>query len=208
MTSVNGNTRKRVDLIQGGHEFLCRLDLAKGAAALEIPGVAGFHANSPSGIRGPGRRRVRFANVDDQLVLWLDGRVVQFDRPTSYDASVVDTSRPTEEDLRPVRIGSHGARGTQARARSPGHLLHRHTQPKRQHRLRLGLQPLPGPLGDFRSNGKPFSFRSRPVGIVCPPAAEEFRLAKDQFFASGTVAIRVRTAGFGRRRGVNLVNIM
>ena len=42
-----------VDLIQGGHEFLCRLDLANGqATALEIPGTDGFHAYSPQQFAG------------------------------------------------------------------------------------------------------------------------------------------------------------
>ncbi len=97
-----------VDLVKGGHHFLCRLDLAKGTAELSIRGVGGFHA-SAAGIHGPGRHRVRFANVDQQLLLWLDGSLAKFDAPTTYELETADTRVPNEDDLTPARIGSRGA---------------------------------------------------------------------------------------------------
>jgi signal peptidase I len=98
-----------VDLVKGGQHFLCRLDLAQGTVGLAIRGVDAFRPTSSAGIRGPGTHRVRFANVDQQLVLWLDGRVVSFDQPTTYDASIADTTVPNRDDLEPVRIGSRDA---------------------------------------------------------------------------------------------------
>lgn len=106
-TSASGQVL--VDLIKGGHPFLCRLDLQKGTSELTIPGKNASQPKSSEGIRGPGRHRVRLANVDQQLFLWLDGRLVKFDTPTTYDSSDVDTTVPNREDLLPVRIGSHGA---------------------------------------------------------------------------------------------------
>lgn len=98
-----------VELVKGGRQFRCRLDLAKGTAELGIVGVQGFQASSPAGIRTPGRHQVRLANVDQQLLLWIDGRLVDFDAPTAYDLAQVDTVVPNKEDLTPVRVGSHGA---------------------------------------------------------------------------------------------------
>ncbi len=97
-----------VDLVKGGHQFVCRLDLAGGKAEVSIRGVAGFHA-SAAGIRGPGEHRVRFANVDQQLLLWLDGKLAKFDSPTTYERKDVDIRVPDKEDLMPARIGSRGA---------------------------------------------------------------------------------------------------
>ena len=98
-----------IDLVKGGHQFLARLDLAKGTASLAIAGVDAFRPASSAGIRGPGRHQVRMANVDQQLLLWLDGQLVAFDRPTTYEMPMVDTRVPDREDLTPVRIGSRGA---------------------------------------------------------------------------------------------------
>lgn len=94
-----------IALIKGGRQFLCRLDLAAQTAKLELPTGEAF--SSAAGVIRPGRHRVRFANVDAQLLLWIDGRVVTFGQPVVYDPSL--TIRPTAADLHPVRIGSAAA---------------------------------------------------------------------------------------------------
>ena len=38
-----------------------------------------------TGVIGHGRHEIRFANCDNELRLWIDGSVVQFDAPTCYD---------------------------------------------------------------------------------------------------------------------------
>jgi len=98
-----------VDLVRGGRRFLCKLDLSTGQAGLAISGLDGFGPTAMTKARGPGKHRIRFANVDDQLTLWVDDRVVKFDQPTKYDSSPLDVLRPREEDLAPARIGSQGA---------------------------------------------------------------------------------------------------
>ncbi len=98
-----------VELVKGGHPFLCELDLKQGTAELTIPGRQGARPKSTTGIRGPGKHTVRLANVDQQLLLWIDGRLATFDGPTTYEMEEVNTTVPNREDLRPVRIGSQGA---------------------------------------------------------------------------------------------------
>jgi len=179
-----------VDLVKGGHHFLCRLNLADGAAALTIPGAGRFHA-SAAGIRGPGEHRVRFANVDQQLLLWIDGRLAQFDAPTTYETQTVDTRSPDKEDLLPARIGSRGA------AAEVSHLkLYRDIYYVAQ-RIVGGkaYPPIPTDL-DPQAPGYPYAgappggvarFFSDPAGwgIFRGRLGIEFALKKDQFFMLG-----------------------
>ncbi len=97
------------DLVRGGRHFLCELDLTSGQAALSIRGVKDFRPTGSTKLRGAGRHDVRFANVDDQLLLWVDGRLVEFDRPTTYDSRALDVVRPRKDDLYPAQIGARDA---------------------------------------------------------------------------------------------------
>jgi signal peptidase I len=97
-----------VELVKGGRRFLCRLDLAEGTAALALPGIDTYRPTSSAGIRWPGRHSVRFANVDQELLLWIDGQVVPFDHPTDYSFLKIDTRVPNKDDVLPVKLGSHG----------------------------------------------------------------------------------------------------
>lgn len=92
-------------LVEGGRVFECRIDVATGSARLSISGDASFDQTVSTGIRGPGSYRLRFANVDDQLLLWVDGKSLAFDGRFGP----LDTNIPTDEDLRPVRLGSRDA---------------------------------------------------------------------------------------------------
>ncbi len=96
-------------LVEGGRFFLCEVDLSTGAATLAIPGLEGFRPTAKTAMRGPGKHHVRLANVDDELTLWVDGCVVKFDAPTTYDSAALDNSLPQLDDLAPARIGSRGA---------------------------------------------------------------------------------------------------
>ncbi len=96
-----------LELVKGGRLFQCTFDLANGAAALSISGQQEFHPRATTAVRGPGRHRILLANVDQQLTLWVDGRVVQFDAPTTYDS--VNDDQPQPADLAPVGIASRGA---------------------------------------------------------------------------------------------------
>src|SRR3990172_3727018 len=73
-----------LDLVKGGRHFRCELDCGSGRVQLSIDGVSDFHPAAQSAVRGAGRYRVAFANIDEQLTLMLDGSPVEFDSQTSY----------------------------------------------------------------------------------------------------------------------------
>jgi hypothetical protein len=85
----------------------CRIDVATGEAELSIEGLDSFGPAAKTGVRGPGSYEIRFANVDDQLILWVDGSVVEFNAPTTYGR--LDNTRPRPADLSPVGVASLGA---------------------------------------------------------------------------------------------------
>lgn len=106
-----------LDLVEGGKHFGCRIDLATGQASLSIEGLADYNPQAETSMNGTGSYEVRFANVDDQLLLWIDGDLVDFE-DTAYDVERVFGEREriiprsTESqpgDLRPIGIGADGA---------------------------------------------------------------------------------------------------
>ncbi len=111
-------------LVEGGTYFDCRFDLATGRAKLEISDGRPFvdqlgnpvdvpEAQTP--VHLPGRYRIRFSNVDDQLRLWVNGRLIDFTQPTTYRAPsrVRPVWSPEDPgDLAPARIGMKGTTGT------------------------------------------------------------------------------------------------
>lgn len=102
------------DLVEGGQHFRCTIDLATGEATLGIDGVPPFKPKAQTSVQGPGKHEVCFANVDDQLLLWVDGSVVEFDQPTTYDqfdlANTGPVSTPEDlGDLAPVGVGGTNA---------------------------------------------------------------------------------------------------
>ncbi len=94
-------------LVEGGRAFHCRIDVATGRATLGIDGRQDYAPGAETEVRGPGTYRVLFSNLDDQLLLWVDDKVVDFDADTAYPR--LDNGQPHEADLEPVRIGSRGA---------------------------------------------------------------------------------------------------
>ncbi len=99
------------DLVEGGKHFLCTIDVATGTATLSIPEHPDFGTPSAAAvISGPGKYRFTFANVDDQLQLWVGRRLIEFEGDATYDSNQLSNATPNEDDrLRPVSIGSHGA---------------------------------------------------------------------------------------------------
>lgn len=115
----------RAGLCRGGKIFWCAVNLATGDVTLEIPAIPDFgddlkkqeeyekinekkeklyFAKARSSMNDTDIYQFRFANVDDQLHVWIDGEVLKFDLPTAY--LDLDPLVPTEEDLNcPVQIG-------------------------------------------------------------------------------------------------------
>jgi hypothetical protein len=98
------------ELRKGGRRFLCRLDVATGRAALSISGqdMAQCRPTTATAIRGPGSHEIRFSNCDNELHLWVDGKVASFDAPTTYKD--LGNTQPDEADLAPVGVGTDGAK--------------------------------------------------------------------------------------------------
>ncbi len=93
--------------------FQCRINLETGEATLTVLGIPGNDwSRSPrtakTAVQGTGEYDVRFANFDDELLLWVNGSRVQFSQPTEYTFPSQDprlrNNRPTEADLAPVGI--------------------------------------------------------------------------------------------------------
>ncbi len=97
-----------LELVEGGRRFLCTLDVATGVASLSIDGQSSLGTpKAETGLHGGGRHHLRFANVDDQLQLWVDQKEIAFDAPTTY--APLGNVVPTQADLQPAGIASRGA---------------------------------------------------------------------------------------------------
>ncbi|MBX6312126.1 MAG: signal peptidase I [Isosphaeraceae bacterium] len=112
---VLGNTGKvRFELIEGGVANRCEIDLATGAAALFRDDQPLGQGQVASGIKGPGTYRFAFANVDNRLTLWINGRtpfgegVTYEDETESFPDGTKKHPLPTEADLRPAAIATSG----------------------------------------------------------------------------------------------------
>jgi signal peptidase I len=104
-----------LELVEAGVKYRCRIDLASGTATLRIDDIedrffddaqsangAGQRTATTS-IRGGQRHHVRFSNCDDELLLWVDGGLVEFDGPTTFDAR---TFRSDDENY-PQYLAEH-----------------------------------------------------------------------------------------------------
>jgi len=106
-----------LDLVEAGKHFSCTINLHTGLATLGIEGDKDFSPSAATSVDSAGSYHLRFANVDDQLLLWVDDELVEFDDPT-YDVDALFGERrqiipragaDDEGDLSPVGIGSRGA---------------------------------------------------------------------------------------------------
>jgi signal peptidase I len=108
-----------LDLVEGGRHFTCTIDLKSGDATLSAEGAANFTPKAKTPISSAGSYHVALANVDDQLLLWVDDKLIAFDGSTAYDVAEVfgsrDGIRPHTSDddlgdLAPAGIGARGAK--------------------------------------------------------------------------------------------------
>ncbi len=116
-----------LELIEAGHRFRCHLHLADGSLRLTADeGKLRFESDdgqssaevAAKGVVPVGKPfRVLFANVDSQLLVWIDDSLVAFEGPTTYSLHVKQMdprlSRGDETltpaDYSPVGIASLGA---------------------------------------------------------------------------------------------------
>jgi len=119
-----------LEIVEAGYRYQCEFNLADGKATMSIIGdeealftggekhVATVTADT-SVIAGS-RQTIRFTNADDQLLLWVNGKVVEFDGPTTFDhrdflSEQDDRPRYTAEhplDAAPIGIAVQGGSAT------------------------------------------------------------------------------------------------
>jgi signal peptidase I len=99
----------RLELVRAGEAFEAVWDLQGGACELRRSGAEGPPVkldSKPSSIK-EGKHRVRFADVDRRLIVWVDD-VLVFGEGVDYSAG--QKQRPTERDLSPAAVGADRGR--------------------------------------------------------------------------------------------------
>jgi signal peptidase I len=116
-------------LVRAGVKHICRISLADGKATLSMideagqsleferanGGTSAANPTAATSVRGRGRYRLRLSNCDHEMLLWVNGKVVAFDGPTTYDSSGLNDlpaprySAADPGDLAPAGIASRGA---------------------------------------------------------------------------------------------------
>ncbi|MCA9133778.1 MAG: signal peptidase I, partial [Planctomycetales bacterium] len=122
-----------LDLVEFGVHFQLTVDVADGSAQLQALGsdlppaifgdASSLTVQTP--IRGPGKYRVEMANVDDQIVLWVNGSEVEFEQPAEFNSRAFrsDSARrpywqPSDPlDAAPAGIGGQNIELSVTRAR-------------------------------------------------------------------------------------------
>ncbi len=112
-----------LDLVEFGIHFQCSIDVDSGRATLQAidsgQPVAMFDGqpsvSGPTPVRGAGSYRLEMANFDDQIVLWVNGKLIEFDHPTTFDSRLVrgvSQRRPQWSPKDPLDAAPIGIGGT------------------------------------------------------------------------------------------------
>ena len=104
-----------LELNAGVHRFRCRINPKTGEAQLlQVVWLNRSEeeekplASATTLLRGVGSHRVEFANVDQRLCLWIDGRLIDFGAKAEYALPETENFGPQDEDLTPVGIAARG----------------------------------------------------------------------------------------------------
>lgn len=111
-----------LNLVEGGTHYTCRIDVATGIAKFDIDqGATAFvdatgketpFPEAQTEVKGPGEYRLRLSNCDDEMLLWVNDKVVKFNGPTTYATRPDASPRQTADDpgdMAPAGIGTDGA---------------------------------------------------------------------------------------------------
>ncbi len=115
-----------LEVVEGGVHFQCVFDITTGSAkvqAVPFEGGAplpGLSAAAESKLQGAGSYRVRLANFDDELLVWVNDKLLDFKGKNTYSAAEVfgpqqplpRTSDSDEGDLAPAGIALRSAAAT------------------------------------------------------------------------------------------------
>ena len=95
----------RLELVKAGVPYRCTIELESGRATFTRGEEVLGHRDTT--IKGPGRYQVEFANVDDRLMLVINGRAVE---PEGFAYETGEASPiPTAADLTPAAIAVRNA---------------------------------------------------------------------------------------------------
>ena len=103
-----------LELIEGGWHFQCLIDVATGRATMSIidhrgqprPFDTATTVSANTAVKGQGSHRLLFSNIDSQLRLWVDGKLLEFDAATTYMRGKSGFGiTPEEAELRPFYGG-------------------------------------------------------------------------------------------------------
>ncbi|MFK7738524.1 MAG: signal peptidase I [Pirellulaceae bacterium] len=113
-----------LDLVECGVHYQCTIDVATGQAKLEVLDAGetiNAFAGQPSvaaqtSLKGAGTYTLEFSNFDEQLVLWINESLVEFDVPAKFNSETYRSGtdrRPYSSatdplDAAPVGIGGRG----------------------------------------------------------------------------------------------------
>ena len=103
-----------LELVEAGVKYQCLIDLSSGQASLSIdsgkpqPFVSAtsnivVQPTAETSIRAGQRVSLRFSNCDDQLLLWVDDRLVDFKGATTFDSLLYRS----DEENRPYYTAEH-----------------------------------------------------------------------------------------------------
>ncbi len=88
------------DLVKAGVRHTCSIDLATGSATFAREGDEAVGGTAVTSVRGEGRWRILFANVDDELSLLVNGRKVKAEGQTTWQRNFMEVP-----ETRPVLRG-------------------------------------------------------------------------------------------------------
>jgi signal peptidase I len=105
-----------LELVEGIRRYRSTINLKSGRATLSHtddlnpagPEIVLAKRDTP--VRGAGRYRFQFANVDDRLALWIDGALIPFGDEGIYAPAVIPD--PQDADLTPVGLAVRDATAT------------------------------------------------------------------------------------------------
>lgn len=194
-----------LDLVEGGKHFRCTLNTASGEAKLAIDDgarqftdLSGNSTLNPTGqtkLRGPGKYALRFANVDDQLHLWVDDSLVHFEGPTTFEPDGEVIPRWSEQDagdLHPVGIACRGLEVHAGRLRILRDVYYRAVEASNFHDSEYETNAI-------RSGDNIETVMSQPrswskTNLFTARRSVTFKLGPDQFFPLGDNSPQSRDA--------------
>lgn len=104
-----------LDLVEGGAHFICRFDVATGKATIECADPTVEFYNESGNVANPvaetsfapGSNQVLMVNADDQIHLWVNGSLVEFDASTyrRQGMPIPTYSKSSPGDAEPIGIG-------------------------------------------------------------------------------------------------------